>query len=330
MLQQLSAKRDRFNADLAAKQAEEQGKLGSLADTVKCYNHKGMDLHGPSLEGHLRRRRRGIPIAQIARVAHQVAVGLTGLSDHGLVHTDIKPSNILLATAFAADDADVRIADLGGCYDQRRRRSPGTGRFSYTAMYSPPEQVLHGGDQRRHVPDFVPTASACHAWALGCVLYELYAGEALFEGMEDPLDHLHRMQRLHDFGWGRPYNLCHQMRPAKNAFVDERTGELHPLLFPRGRVGPARPFRSLASVADEALRDLLARLLQLDPAQRYDPRDVPSHPFVRQHQLQSHCQQRRPFANGCRHPVTESTTVHPPSPHTARRARAHEPLFFLL
>jgi len=42
LLEQIEAERKKVDESLAAKEAEEQQKLGALGDTVKCYNHKGM------------------------------------------------------------------------------------------------------------------------------------------------------------------------------------------------------------------------------------------------------------------------------------------------
>ncbi len=85
-----------------------------------------------------------------------------------MVHRDIKPENILLARGHA------RVADFGVARAVRGRRGgqlTETGLAVGTPAYMSPEQASGG-----------PVDARSDLYALGCVLYEMLAGEAPYTG----------------------------------------------------------------------------------------------------------------------------------------------------
>jgi len=100
--------------------------------------------------------------------AHQVlrglSSGLQALHDHGLLHRDIKPGNILV------DDEDGRVVlvDFGLVVDQG---APLNERVAGTVAYMSPEQVAGQ-----------PLTRASDWYAVGAVLYEMLAGRPPFVG----------------------------------------------------------------------------------------------------------------------------------------------------
>jgi Tol biopolymer transport system component len=125
-------------------------------------------IDGESLRDRLRREGR-LPSAEAVRIAREVARGLQYAHDQGVIHRDVKPENILLAgdgTTMVADFGIARPAADGGA-----EHLTGTGIVIGTPVYMSPEQATGGRvDPRTDI------------YSLGCVLFEMLAGEPPFGG----------------------------------------------------------------------------------------------------------------------------------------------------
>jgi serine/threonine-protein kinase len=109
-----------------------------------------------------------LPIEEAVRIARQAAEALEHAHHEGVVHRDIKPENILLAgdNALVADFGIARATDAAG------ERLTQTGLALGTPAYMSPEQAT--GTTRLD--------GRADIYALGCVLYEMLAGEPPFTG----------------------------------------------------------------------------------------------------------------------------------------------------
>jgi tetratricopeptide (TPR) repeat protein/tRNA A-37 threonylcarbamoyl transferase component Bud32 len=123
---------------------------------------------GESLRDRLSRERQ-LPLTDAIQIAREVAGALAYAHSRGVVHRDIKPENILLANGHARV-ADFGIARAIAADDSRRLTE--TGIAIGTAAYMSPEQAM-GERQMDGRSDI---------YALGCVLYEMIAGEPPFDG----------------------------------------------------------------------------------------------------------------------------------------------------
>jgi TolB-like protein len=122
-------------------------------------------VEGESLRQKLVRERQ-LPLADTISIVTAVARALTHAHGHGVVHRNIKPENILLSVGESTDPAvhplvaDFWIASTG--------LAPGT------PSYMSPEQAAGGDiDGRSDI------------YALGCVAYEMLAGNPPFTGSTD-------------------------------------------------------------------------------------------------------------------------------------------------
>jgi serine/threonine-protein kinase len=125
-------------------------------------------VDGEDLESLLRREGPLLPPRAGALLA-QIADALDAIHAHGLVHRDVKPSNVLIHTAGAREHAYV--TDFGIAKLSATAATPltETGAFMGTVDYCAPE-VIRGAalDARADV------------YSLGCVLFECLTGEKPF------------------------------------------------------------------------------------------------------------------------------------------------------
>ncbi len=115
------------------------------------------------------RRDKQLPIPLALRVTREIADALSYAHEHDIVHRDIKPANILLSGEHAVV-ADFGIAKAISVADPESLT--GSGIAIGTPEYMSPEQGAGDGtaDRRSDI------------YALGCVLYEMLAGEPPFTG----------------------------------------------------------------------------------------------------------------------------------------------------
>ncbi len=129
-------------------------------------------VRGESLRQKLSREKQ-LSIDEAVNIVRQVASALEHAHAHGLIHRDIKPENILLHEGEAmVTDFGIAVASGAGESGEKDSRLTGTGMSLGTAEYMSPEQaagerVLDGRSD---------------VYSLGCVLYELLAGEPPHQG----------------------------------------------------------------------------------------------------------------------------------------------------
>ena len=126
-------------------------------------------VEGESLRDRLTREKQ-LPVDDAVGIAREVADALAYAHAHGVVHRDIKPENIMLAGGHALV-ADFGIA-LAASRSEGGTRMTETGMSLGTPHYMSPEQAM--GER-----EITPKADI---YALGCVLYEMLAGEPPFNG----------------------------------------------------------------------------------------------------------------------------------------------------
>jgi serine/threonine-protein kinase len=122
-------------------------------------------LQGVTLDVWLRKNKR-MTVHQAARVLRQLGDALTYAHKRGVIHCDIKPSNIMLSK-----DGHVTILDFGMA--QTRKAGRNLKNTGATPAYMSPDQALDRSlDPRTDV------------YSLGVVLYELLSGQVPFARVE--------------------------------------------------------------------------------------------------------------------------------------------------
>ena len=109
-----------------------------------------------------------LPVAQAVRYAHDMALALSHVHENGVVHRDVKPENILIAStgAILLDFGHARAPAIMPSAESQSQKKYIVG----TANYVSPEQVAG-----RRVAD-----SRSDLYSLGCVLLEMLTGQLPF------------------------------------------------------------------------------------------------------------------------------------------------------
>jgi serine/threonine-protein kinase len=153
---------------------------------------------------HLLDREGPLPLTTATRITGQVASALDAAHDHGLVHRDVKPGNILVAQGTDSDHPEhVYLTDFGLTKKSLSLTGFTTvGQFVGTLDYVAPEQISGK-----------PVDGRCDVYSLACVVHETLAGRPPFQRDDD-------MALLWAHQYDQPPPLTEQ-RPDLPASVDD-------------------------------------------------------------------------------------------------------------
>lgn len=122
-------------------------------------------LDGRELESMLKDGQ-WLPIQETLNIMIQVATGLAYAHEHGIVHRDVKPSNIMVLKGNR-----VKIADFGIARMDSWRLNTQSGKLLGSPMYMSPEQVSsHSVDLRSDI------------FSVGTLMYRMLSGQMPFSG----------------------------------------------------------------------------------------------------------------------------------------------------
>ena len=123
-------------------------------------------LDGETLDDRLRREGR-LPMLEVLRIGREVAFGLAAAHDKGLIHRDVKPSNVWLE----APSGRVKLLDFGLAKPADEAHLTLPGELAGTPAYMSPEQAREA-----------PLDGQTDLFSLGVVLYQLASGRLPFPG----------------------------------------------------------------------------------------------------------------------------------------------------
>jgi serine/threonine protein kinase len=148
-----------------------------LVDGTNVAEH--LATHGPSR------------VEEAIGIAEQVLAALAAAHAAGIVHRDVKPSNVLLDRAGNAKLADFGIAKR---LDDLETSLTADGFFVGTPRYASPEQAAG-----------MPATAATDVYAVGVLLFEMLTGRAPYEGTDPAVvAHAHRTVPVPDVRLLRP------------------------------------------------------------------------------------------------------------------------------
>ncbi|MCE9669095.1 protein kinase [Myxococcus stipitatus] len=161
------AERFRREAELAASlrhpnvlEVHDFGEDGARGPFLVCEWIQGEDLRA------LAERLAPVPPEAAVVLAWELARALAAAHARGVVHRDVKPENVLVATG-----GPLKLADFGLAALEDQERLTSTGAVTGSLAYMAPERIDTGA--------FSP---ASDVYAVGVILFELCAGRAPHEG----------------------------------------------------------------------------------------------------------------------------------------------------
>eukprot|EP00434_Breviolum_minutum_P023146 symbB.v1.2.020421.t1/scaffold1653.1/size107518/2 len=217
---------------------------------------------------------RGLPLQDLERYASDLFMALRALRAIRIIHTDIKPDNLLMSL----DKKAVKLSDFGCAVDMQDEIKIKHIRRAYACSYRAPEIILGQSYSTR-----------ADIWSAGSTLFELADGGVLF--IEDSNNKM-----LYDM-----LKTCGPFKKAmategKNAmkhfnsegdFRRQRADAGNEQLLPMRRF--AKPLTPLLGRLQQKLQDvklkefvhLLKGCLVPEPSERLAPEDALQHHFLR-------------------------------------------------
>lgn len=147
----------------------DSGRIGDYSYIAMNY------VQGETLDRLLRRKGRLRPL-QVTDIGQQLASALDYAYKHGVIHRDVKPSNVLITP-----DEQVYLTDFGLVRILDDPTITQVGSIVGTAAYMAPEQVL---------PD-MPVDGQADLYSLGVILYRAATGLLPFVGTGPEIMHAH-------------------------------------------------------------------------------------------------------------------------------------------
>jgi eukaryotic-like serine/threonine-protein kinase len=192
----------------------------------------------------------GLPIEAVVRYGSQVASALAHAHERGIVHGDLKPSNVIITP-----DGRAKVLDFGIA----RQMDTGSAEAITRSQGSRSQPGVAAGTLAYMAPELLQSADAnvlSDIWALGIVLYEMVTGRVPFQGptalelvssiLKDPVPQLPAavpsglasvIVRCLAREPGRRYQHAGEVHSALEAVAGASTGS-----STRNAATPARPF----------------------------------------------------------------------------------------
>jgi serine/threonine-protein kinase PRP4 len=255
-----------------------------MLDSFEYRNHmclvfEGMDMNLRDLTKKYGRGV-GLHMSAVRAYATQMFVALHHLKTCGVLHADIKPDNILVN----GSRTEIKLCDLGSAmFSGDNSITP----YLVSRFYRAPEVILG-----------LPYDHPIDMWSVGCVIYELFTGDILFQGRTNN----HMLKVMMDVKG--PFSKK-MLKKAEFAFKHFDVTGNWAFFFEEEDVITKQPIKRTvdnpravdslslskrlglagASPAEKRrlsqLVDLLERALVLDPEKRMSPAEALQHPFIR-------------------------------------------------
>lgn len=134
---------------------EHNGHLALVFHLQRCDLRTGLQKYGQG---------RGLPLALVRNYARDVLLALRALRKVNVIHSDLKPDNLLMTL----DKASVKLSDFGSAMDPGERIRTD---YVQPRFYRAPEVMLGQS-----------YGTAVDTWSAGCTIFEMATSRILFTG----------------------------------------------------------------------------------------------------------------------------------------------------
>lgn len=212
-------------------------------------------------------------LPRLCYITRQVLVALQYVHSLGLIHSDVKPENILM---WSHQDAKVKLIDFGSaCFTTDQLSS-----YVQSRSYRAPEVVLG-----------LPYDSKIDLWSLGCVVAELFTGRVLFQN-ESIVEMLALIESVCG---GVPREMVHNGSKSPEYYlssgllcsirnVEENDAQVVLYDIYRPTRSKLEDWLELPLATDNDVEsqflDFLQKLLTVDPANRLTAEEALAHPWI--------------------------------------------------
>lgn len=161
-----------------------------------------------------------LPIDETLNIIIQVATGLAYAHEHGIIHRDVKPSNIMVLKGDR-----IKIADFGIARMDSWRLNTQSGKLLGSPMYMSPEQVSsHSVDLRSDI------------FSVGTLMYRALSGKMPFSG-----NNTHSII----------YKIVHEEPPKPSSLNPEIPGILDSIVMKCLSKNPDDRYQNAIELADD-------------------------------------------------------------------------------
>ncbi|CAH2320301.1 Homeodomain-interacting kinase 2 [Pelobates cultripes] len=240
---------------------------------------------------------RPLPVKHIRPIVQQVGSALAKLKSLGIIHTDLKPENIMLVDT-SKHPFKVKVIDFGCAIHTSKAQCS---RYIQTRYYRSPEIILG-----------LPFWEAIDMWSLGCIMAELFTGHPLYPGAseydqiryitetqglppENMLDRGTKTEFYFRIDWDSDdvlwslkskirYEFDSGIRPIESRkYVFSSLDDMRKVILP-SKLESSDTLVEMGDVGQ--FIDLMKEMLAIDPRKRITPTEFLSHPFITMAHLQ--------------------------------------------
>ncbi|XP_033103696.1 stress-activated protein kinase JNK-like isoform X1 [Anneissia japonica] len=197
---------------------------------------------------------------RMSYLLYQILCGIKHLHSAGIIHRDLKPSNIVVKS-----DCTLKILDFG------LARTAGTSfmmtPYVVTRYYRAPEVILGMGYKEN-----------VDLWSVGCIFGEMIRGAVLFPGT----DHIDQWNKIIELLGTPSQQFMKRLQPTVRNYVENRpryAGHMFDVLFP-DELFPEDSTSEPNKLTAKQARDLLCKMLVVDPNQRISVDEALKHPYI--------------------------------------------------